>query len=130
MGSAQVKGTCIERIFAVDQDSGENGRITYAIAAGNEAGYFSLHPDTGELSVVRQISFSDCFLLNITATDHGSSARLHATTWLNVTTQPMQENRLRFTKDTFSVNVSENFSVGGIVFSITASIVDYTSSGK
>ena len=127
VGHAQPKDVCIERVFAVDQDTGENGRITYSIAAGNEASYFALNAETGELSVTRPISFFDSFLLNITASDHGSPVRLSATTWLNVTTQPIHENRLRFIKDTFSVNVSENFSVGGIVFSISSSIVDYTS---
>ena len=127
IGNAQPRDTCVERVLAVDQDSGDNGRVTYAIAAGNEAGYFTLHHETGELSVARPISFSASFLLNITAADDGSPSRLYANAWLNVTTQPVQENRLRFTKSKFSVNVSENFSVGGIVFSVSSSIVDYTS---
>lgn len=125
--NAQPKGTCIDRVLAVDHDSGENGRVTYAIAAGNEAGYFALHPETGELTVARAINYADTFILNVTAADHGSPVPLYSTTWLNVTSQTNDENQLSFTKDVYPVNISEDLSVGGVVFSISSTIVEYSS---
>lgn len=35
-------------VMARDEDEGENGRVSYRIQAGNNAGRFSLNPNTGE----------------------------------------------------------------------------------
>lgn len=35
--------------MARDEDEGENGRVSYRIQAGNNAGRFSLNANTGEL---------------------------------------------------------------------------------
>ena len=38
-------------VIATDRDSGSNGTITYSISSGNEAGLFTINPESGEIRV-------------------------------------------------------------------------------
>ena len=42
-------------INAFDLDTGINARLRYSIVSGNEAGFFEMHDQTGELFLVREI---------------------------------------------------------------------------
>ena len=42
-------------INAFDLDTGINARLRYSIISGNEAGFFEMHEQTGELFLVREI---------------------------------------------------------------------------
>ena len=48
-------GHILGRVKAVDQDAGPDGRVVYSLADSNNAGYFHVDPDTGELSVARNL---------------------------------------------------------------------------
>lgn len=126
IGSIQSEGTCIDHVLAVDLDSGDNGRVSYMITAGNEAGYFFLHQDSGDLTIARSVNYAENFILNITATDHGSPVPLYSTFWLNITSQTNEANQPSFTEEIYSVNVSEDLSVDSIVFSISSAIIEYS----
>lgn len=41
----------ILHVMAHDADEGENGRVSYRIQSGNNAGRFSLSPNTGKLNL-------------------------------------------------------------------------------
>ena len=46
-------GHMIGRVHATDQDTGPDGRVVYSLITG--ANYFSVHPDTGELRILRPL---------------------------------------------------------------------------
>ncbi|VEL23803.1 unnamed protein product [Protopolystoma xenopodis] len=48
-------GTLIAQLRAVDPDEGVSGQVRYAISKGNEAGIFSLDPNTGDLYLVKSL---------------------------------------------------------------------------
>ena len=56
----------------MDPDGGENGRVTYSIAGGNDAGYFAIDTATGiietEMKMDREVQ--DKYALIIYAVDH------------------------------------------------------------
>lgn len=125
MGNALPKGTHIDRIITADADSGDNGRVTYVITSGNDAGYFTINYETGDLTIARPINTIDNFILNITASDHGTPVPLQTYLSLNISTRAKEENQLKFTKPVYHINVSEDASIGSIVFSISSNTVKY-----
>lgn len=64
-------------VIAIDRDSRDNGRVSYAVASGNEDGAFSLDPTSGILAVTRPLDreSQNSYELNVTAVDHGKPAK-------------------------------------------------------
>ncbi len=127
VGSWSTVGSVVDRILATDLDSGENGRVSYSISAGNEEGHFKLDSDSGELTVAKSVSFPEIFVLNVTVADHGSPVTLHTTVSVTVTSQSKLENHPKFLKSVYHVNVSEDLAIGNYVFSFSSSVIEYTS---
>ncbi|XP_018652329.1 cadherin-related [Schistosoma mansoni] len=46
------------QIQAVDDDAGENGTVIYFIHSGNDQNYFTLHKNTGTLSINKEIPYT------------------------------------------------------------------------
>lgn len=130
IGTGLPKGAHVDRIITADADSGDNGRVTYVISSGNGAGYFAINYETGEITMARPINTVENFILNVTASDHGSPMPLHAYTSLNISTRAKEENQLKFTKNVYHVNVTEDTSVGAVIFSISSNIIKYASGRK
>lgn len=57
----------------MDKDSGDNGRVSYIITSGNEAGQFSVGYDSGIVTLSRPMTGTA--ELEITANDHGTPPR-------------------------------------------------------
>ena len=57
---------------AVDPDGAENGRVTYSIAGGNDAGFFSIDAATGiiETQMKMDREVQDKYALLVHAVDH------------------------------------------------------------
>ncbi|XP_015668705.1 protocadherin-10 isoform X1 [Protobothrops mucrosquamatus] len=79
-------GYLVSRVAAVDADDGENARLTYSIARGNEASLFRMDWRTGELRTARKVPAKRDpqrpYELVIEVRDHGqpplsSTAALH-----------------------------------------------------
>ncbi len=66
---------------AVDQDSGENGRLTYSITEGNGAGYFMIDSVTGEIVTEMKMDreTQDRYALTVLATDHVRNLLIYVT---------------------------------------------------
>jgi len=110
-------------VVAVDHDAGDNGRLSYAIGAGNDKGAFDIGPDTGALVLARFADAARTHVLNITVTDGGTPAR-HAHLALEVTFATNAEQSIRFAQKLYTANVSEDASVGGFVAKVTANSND------
>ncbi|XP_069675157.1 protein dachsous-like isoform X2 [Periplaneta americana] len=125
-------GSTLCHVIAVDKDFGENGRVTYVIASGNQEGKFSLSYDTGVLTLARSLVSVDTpgsrrgsvgggrYTLNVTATDHGAPAPRHTTKALHLIVQGTKENPPRFLHSLYHANVSEDAAIGSYVAKVMA----------
>lgn len=115
-------GDVVTRIFAVDKDSGDNGRVTYVIASGNEENRFALGYDNGIVTLAKPLTFTDSskvFTLNVTATDHGTPTK-QAHFVLKLSVQGSHENPPRFFYSEYHAKVSEDAALGTYVAKVSA----------
>lgn len=78
--------TTVVRLNASDEDSGENGRVSYRIVDGGEAPWFKVDPDSGVISTATALSCRLVTLL-VQARDNGSPRQLtdNATVQVSIT---------------------------------------------
>ncbi|KAL1139417.1 hypothetical protein AAG570_006401 [Ranatra chinensis] len=112
-------GSSLTRVMAVDKDSGEFGRVTYVISAGNSEGRFALGYETGVLTLTRPLEPSAMYTVNVTASDHASPAK-HSTISLIIVVQGSTESPLRFHSPEYHANISEDASIGAFVVRVQA----------
>lgn len=112
ISETSIVGMTVTHLIAVDLDSGDNGRVTYTISGGNNAGLFSLGYDTGTLTLVKPLPTSQkSFVLNITANDHGTPTRL-ANMELKLSVQGNWNSPPKFLDSQYTASVQEDASVG------------------
>lgn len=124
IGDGVTVGMVLSHLVAVDADSGDNGRVTYVISAGNEDGRFSLGYDSGVLTLAKPIISDDeegesSYTLNVTASDHGTPTK-HANLKLKLTVRGSAQHPPRFLNSVYKVKVSEDAPVGSFVVKVTA----------
>ena len=75
-------GNTVLRVFATDQDSGENGRITYSQDRhqGSQSEDFEVDSTTGDISIRNPLNFTarQSYVIVVVAEDHGRNP-LHTT---------------------------------------------------
>ncbi|XP_039751307.1 protein dachsous [Pararge aegeria] len=120
-----LSGTLYQAL-AVDTDSGDNGRISYFIAGGNDQAYFSLEQDTGKLTLTKKYS-SDIakvrpgqYKLNLTASDHGTPFPRHSHMTLFLNLQESTNVPPRFTDSFYRANISEDIRPNSFVTRLSA----------
>lgn len=114
-------GTSLVRVVAVDKDSGDNGRVSYVITAGNEEGRFSVGFESGIVSLEKPIVKATD--LEITANDHGSPPR-KAVLKLHLTPSTMQASGPpRLLLPNPAVRIFENLQVGAAVLNVAGPAV-------
>ena len=118
-------GSAIVSVTAVDQDSGPNGAIRYAIVGGNEERKFVIDPLTGSVTIANPLDFDTVakFMLNITATDMGFEPRM-ATATLTVLLTDVNDNPPRFNQSEYNGYVSENSPPDTFVIDLEAIDID------
>ncbi|KAJ8922560.1 hypothetical protein NQ315_007590 [Exocentrus adspersus] len=113
-------GMTVTHLVAVDVDSGDNGRVTYIISSGNDAGLFSLGYDTGILTLAKPLVYDQkMFILNITANDHGTPTK-KASMELKLLLQGNLNGPPKFLESEYTATVSEAVQVDSIVTKVTA----------
>lgn len=135
LSDSATVGSTLCHVIAVDRDSGENGRVTYVIAGGNQEGKFALSYDTGVLTLARPLVSVDApgnrrgsgtsvgggrYILNVTASDHGSPTPRYATKAIHLIVQGTKENPPRFLHSLYHANVSEDAAAGSYVTKVLA----------
>lgn len=117
-------GMMVTHIVAVDSDSGDNGRVTYVISSGNELNIFALGYDTGILTLAKPlVQNQKMYVLNITATDHGTPTR-HSSMELKLVVKGNTESPPKFLKTNFQATVSEDVPVGTFITKIETNYHD------
>ncbi|XP_062303446.1 protocadherin-20 [Osmerus eperlanus] len=81
-----LPGTSITEVYAVDKDTGMNAVIAYSIIRrkGGEPGSFDIDPDTGNITLRRELSDRGLYSLLVKVSDHGQPEPLHSTVVVNL----------------------------------------------
>ncbi|KAM4622047.1 protocadherin Fat 4 [Polymixia lowei] len=111
-------------VSAVDEDSGPNGQLEYAIMDGNKENSFSINRATGEIRTTRPLDREKVaqYALKIKATDRGSTPKSTAVKVI-ISVLDVNDNAPRFSK-IFSATVPENAPVGYTVTRVTTTDED------
>uniref|UniRef100_A0A8C8JQR9 Protocadherin Fat 4 n=1 Tax=Oncorhynchus tshawytscha TaxID=74940 RepID=A0A8C8JQR9_ONCTS len=111
-------------VSAMDQDSGPNGQLEYAIIDGNKENSFSINRATGEIRTTRPLDREKLaqYALKVKATDRGNSPKSTAVQVL-INVLDVNDNAPRFSK-IFSATVPENAPVGYTVTRVTTTDED------
>ncbi|XP_073343383.1 protocadherin gamma-C5-like [Pagrus major] len=125
------RGTVVALISARDLDSGNNGKVTLKLAKNSP---FSLKPSfsnnyalvtTGPLD---RESFSE-YNVEITATDSGSPP-LSSKKIISVSITDVNDNPPIFSQPSYNVYLKENGVAGSILYSVSASDLDFGENAK
>ncbi|KAI5642703.1 cadherin domain-containing protein [Phthorimaea operculella] len=111
------------KIEAHDEDSNENGRISYKLVNDYEE-TFLIDSETGEIftNIALDRESIPFYEIIVEAIDHGVP-QLVGTSTVIVTVLDKNDNPPRFTR-LFSVNVTENAEIGSFVIKVTSSDLD------
>lgn len=80
-----LPGTSITEVYAVDKDTGMNAVIAYSIIKrkGGEPGSFDIDPETGNITLKRELSNRGLYSLLVKVSDHGQPEPLYSTIMVN-----------------------------------------------
>ncbi|KAL0974270.1 hypothetical protein UPYG_G00218000 [Umbra pygmaea] len=111
-------------VSALDQDSGPNGQLEYAIIEGNKENSFSVNRANGEIRTTRPLDREKVaqYALKVKATDRGNPPKSTAVKVL-INVLDVNDNAPRFSK-IFSATVPENAPVGYTVTRVTTTDED------
>lgn len=111
------------KIDAHDEDSNENGRISYKLVNDYEE-TFAIDTESGEIftNIALDRESIPFYEILVEAVDHGVP-QLVGTSTVIVTVLDKNDNPPRFTR-LFSVNVTENAEIGSFVIKVTSSDLD------
>lgn len=148
LSDATDVGHVVAHIVAVDADSGANGRVRYAIVAGNEEEHFHIDAVTGHVRVLKplvranaaaaapietgggggrrdrqyagSVMSSGRFTLTVAAIDGGLPSGLETRTVVQLVVQGASQHPPRFVEAVYHANVSENLAAGAYVARVLA----------
>ncbi|XP_061485277.1 protocadherin-16 isoform X2 [Rhineura floridana] len=110
---------------ATDRDTGDNGRLSYHLAAGDPKEDFTLNPISGKLSTARGLDREHVasYVLTVEACDHGSPPRC-ASLAIHVHVLDLNDNAPRFVQEDYAAEVPEDLPVGALVLLLDALDLD------
>ncbi|XP_048589348.1 protocadherin Fat 4 isoform X1 [Nematostella vectensis] len=114
----------VVKVTATDVDSGTNGKVTYSIWTGNEAGVFTIDSTTGEITTAKLLDreTTASFDLVIRGTDSGIPPK-STNCQVKVVVTDLNDNPPLF--DPLSeVNIREDTRTGAVVTSVVATDTD------
>jgi cadherin EGF LAG seven-pass G-type receptor 1 len=121
-------GSSIYKVYATDNDVGENARITYSMD-DNEA--FQIDPITGEIIIKQTLNRETIsgYTIAISATDHGRPAQSDSTD-VEIAIDDVNDNAPRFTDPEYSGHILEDAFIGTSVLTIQARDADVGLNGR
>ena len=121
-------GTQIGEIFAVDQDTGEEGIIVYSLAADTQT-VFTLDPDTGGITLIDSLDYETQTLVYILRTIATDSAGLNDVATVIIQVQNADDNFPEFSQANYFASVPENAEPGTFVAQVSCSDADDQAEG-
>ncbi|XP_066504962.1 cadherin EGF LAG seven-pass G-type receptor 1 [Hoplias malabaricus] len=122
-------GSTVVVINAMDEDTGENSRITYMME--DNVPQFKIHPDTGAITTQIEIDYEDqaSYTLAIIARDNGIPQKSD-TTYVEILLIDANDNTPQFLRDIYQGTVFEDAPVYTSVLQVSASDRDSGSNGR
>lgn len=108
-------------VYATDRDTGDNGRIQYAIVSGNVGNVFAIDASMGTITLAKEIATNTLteFVLQVKATDCGSPA-LYAQIPVEIVVVKVDNAPPKFVRPETAVEIYENQPIGTFVMHIDA----------
>ncbi|KAK2161264.1 hypothetical protein LSH36_119g03060 [Paralvinella palmiformis] len=121
-------GSSIFKVYAVDNDVGENARITYHM---DENDAFQIDPVTGEIVIKHSLDreLVSGYTIGVTAMDHGSPPQSDSAD-IEITIVDVNDNAPIFLEPEYSGRVEEDAFVGTSVLTIQAKDADSGLNGR
>ncbi|XP_067838374.1 protocadherin-23 [Heptranchias perlo] len=115
-------GYLVHHIIAHDADTGENGRISYAIISGNEDSTFKLNESSGLLTLASHLDheMQESYILTISGWDNGLPVQ-SSTQTLMVVIVDINDEAPKFQESVYEVEVPEKLNIGAFVVKVAAS---------
>ncbi|XP_060532504.1 protein dachsous [Cylas formicarius] len=105
-------GMMVAHVVAVDDDAGDNGRVTYVMAGSKDSSLFALGYDTGYVTLAKPLPVATVtYVLNVTATDHGIPTR-QTSTELELVVRDSSDYPSKFLDAVYEADVLENVPTG------------------
>ncbi|XP_034019490.1 cadherin EGF LAG seven-pass G-type receptor 1 isoform X2 [Thalassophryne amazonica] len=125
----QPVGSTVVVISAIDEDTGENARITYVME--DNVPQFKIDPDTGTITTQMQVDYEDqaSYTLAIIARDNGIPQKSD-TTYVEIIILDANDNAPQFLRDLYQGAVFEDAPVYTSVLQISASDRDSGPNGR
>uniref|UniRef100_A0AAY4BX72 Cadherin EGF LAG seven-pass G-type receptor 1 n=1 Tax=Denticeps clupeoides TaxID=299321 RepID=A0AAY4BX72_9TELE len=122
-------GSTVVVISAVDEDTGENARISYAME--DNVPQFRIHPDTGAITTQVEVDYEDqaSYTLAVLARDNGIPQKSD-TTYVEIIVLDANDNAPQFLRDIYQGTVLEDAPVYTSVLQVSASDRDSGSNGR
>ncbi|KAM9332560.1 protocadherin Fat 3 [Pholidichthys leucotaenia] len=114
-------GTSVLQVTALDKDYGINGKLTYAIEAGNAGGVFGIDNATGLIFMAKDLDLTSLgfYTLTVRATDSGFPP-LTATASVRISLILSDFSKPKFSQKEFHAEIMENSKIGTHVMTIHA----------
>lgn len=121
-------GSVVYNVTAVDQDSGDNARITYTMQENKE---FTINPDSGEVILQQVLDREEVtgYMLTVTATDHGHPPKSD-TTDIEIMVLDANDNAPKFLAPSYSGRVDEDAQIGTSILVVSAVDLDTLLNGR
>ncbi|XP_061103933.1 protocadherin Fat 3-like [Conger conger] len=118
--SAQ-KGSVVLQVTALDRDKGKNGELLYSFEAGNAGNIFCIEPDSGIISVAKELDLTSVgyYVVTVRVTDNGSPP-MAATTTVRISVILSENSSPKFPQRKYQAEVNENVAVGTSLTTIAA----------
>ena len=136
ISEAAKVGTEVKTVFAMDNDAGNNGLITYRILSGDRGGVFGLNATTGFLWLNKSLDRETAahYLLVLEATDHpdmehGNGLARTSQSQLEVIVTDENDNPRRILNKDLTLTLAENTTVGQTVYKFNAVDLDQGENG-
>ncbi|XP_035677121.1 protocadherin Fat 4-like [Branchiostoma floridae] len=109
----ETAGVVILQVNAADSDLGDDGRFTYSITGGNNAGMFEISATNGQIGIKRRLDREDTdyYVLTVTATDMGSPA-LSSSVYVYVNVTDVNDNQPSCSSYVVNIELDEDVNVG------------------
>ena len=116
-------GTPIGELFAVDQDTGEEGVIVYSLVDDTQA-VFTLDSDTGVITLIASLDYETQNLIYILRARVTDSAGLNDAATVLIQVENADDNLPEFSQASYFASVPENAEPGAFVAQVSCSDAD------
>ena len=115
-------GAIVGRVVATDRDSGENGRISYYIVAGNHFQLFAVNISTGDIYCIREVDYelASSHTIGIRAIDSSVYNPKSSTISVIIQVEDINDNPPVFEHDPVLLRRKENLPIGQVIYTFTA----------